>query len=299
MTAILGIAANCARGATLAAAVAALGRGEGGATGRLAVPAVGGAVSCPFYRCASPLDLDAVAAVIDGARAESGLGTVAWRAAALLVGCSSLVLPWDGPRVGELQLPREGLSALAAQIKRRAGIGGIDLSVGTACTSSAHALLLAHRLIAAGRISHALVVGMEQQYAFTAAGFLGLSLLSAGEVRPFDAQRDGMVLGEGVAAVVLGRGHAALQLLGGANQIDIHAITGPEPSGAPLAAAMQAALADARLAPDKITLVKAQAAGSPQGDAAEALALRRARSAHRAASSLRCWRGRCAPASCR
>jgi 3-oxoacyl-[acyl-carrier-protein] synthase II len=100
--------------------------------------------------------------------------------------------------------------------------------------------------------------------------------------RPFDKGRDGFVLGEGAAVVVLeSAAHAARRgarvyaaLTGIGFSADGHDFAQPDPSGAGQATAIRRALADGRLTPDRIAHVNAHAASTPQGDATEALAIR-------------------------
>lgn len=144
--------------------------------------------------------------------------------------------------------------------------------VNTACTSSLNALLAAHALLSAGEEEEALVLGVELDNQLTLGGFAALQLLSSSRSQPFGAYRDGLVLGEAVAALRLStREPSRWQMLGGANVVD-----GKQPTGASAAAVAsmtQRALAQCGLTTDAIDLVKVQAAGSPANDAAEAQGL--------------------------
>lgn len=148
-------------------------------------------------------------------------------------------------------------------------------AVSTACTSSLNALIAAQTLLRAGAVDEALVLGIELENRLTLGGFAALQLLSRTASRPFGVQRDGLVLGESVAAVRLAAyGDSAWRLLGGANVVD-----GANPTGASesaLAAMFARVLAESGLASDRIDLIKVQAAGSPGNDLAEARALRAA-----------------------
>jgi len=134
---------------------------------------------------------------------------------------------------------------------------------------------VARSLIAAGQIDEAVVVGSELANDLTLAGFAAMELLSPSAGRPFDVRRDGLVLGEAVAAVRLSATPAPWRIAALRTGIDAWSMTGPDPEGGPLAAVMAAGLEEAGLAPTAIELLKLQAAGSPGTDLAEANALRR------------------------
>ena len=148
-------------------------------------------------------------------------------------------------------------------------------AVSTACTSSLNALMAARALLDAGEVEHALVFGIELDNRLTLGGFAALQLLSRTGGKPFGAGRDGLVLGEAVAALRLStRETSSWRLCGGANVVD-----GSQPTGASasaLAAMYQRALEGSGLAASEIDLIKVQAAGSSGNDEAEAQALRAA-----------------------
>jgi 3-oxoacyl-[acyl-carrier-protein] synthase-1 len=126
-----------------------------------------------------------------------------------------------------------------------------------------------------GVITDALVVGMELANRATLGGFAAMQLLSPSTCRPFAAERDGLVLGEAVAAVRLStRDMGPWCMLGGANVVDGSQPTGASPDA--VSAMFQRALADCGLDPQAIDLIKVQAAGSPGNDAAEAVGLQQA-----------------------
>lgn len=145
--------------------------------------------------------------------------------------------------------------------------------INTACTSSLNALISAHALLGAGEMEDALVLGVELDNQLTLGGFAALQLLSRHSSKPFGADRDGLVLGEAVAALRLSTLEPApWKISGGANVVD-----GSQPTGAspPAVVSMyQCALAESGLSADAIDLIKVQAAGSPGNDAVEAQGLR-------------------------
>lgn len=175
-------------------------------------------------------------------------------------------------------LPHAGFQAIAEMARLAAGSAAPDFTFNTACTSSANALLAAQRMLAQGQIEHALVLGVELANLTSITGFSALQLLSD-RVRPFDARRTGIVLGEAVGAVVLGAraGSAgAVRLRGGAANCDTHSVTTAHPDGHVLAAVQREALRACGVQPEAIRLIKAHATGTPANDVSEVRGLRQA-----------------------
>ena len=147
--------------------------------------------------------------------------------------------------------------------------------VSTACTSSINAMLSALALLRSGEVSEALVLGVELDNRLTVPGFAALQLLTQSRSKPFAAARDGLMLGEAVAALRLSTQEISpWRVLGGANVVD-----GTQATGASETAVMemcQRALAASGIQPHQIDLIKVQAAGSPGNDSVEAAGLRQA-----------------------
>ncbi|MEJ8848741.1 beta-ketoacyl synthase N-terminal-like domain-containing protein [Variovorax rhizosphaerae] len=149
---------------------------------------------------------------------------------------------------------------------------GPVFTVSTACTSAVNAVLAATDLIRCGVVPHALVLGIEFSNRLTLAGFGGMQLLSPGRALPFGAERNGLVLGEAAAAMVLSSTPSRWRLAGGAN-----VVAGDTPTGADagaIVAVTRAAMRQAGVCTEDIDLIKPQAAGSPANDAIEAMALK-------------------------
>ncbi|MET0349323.1 MAG: beta-ketoacyl synthase N-terminal-like domain-containing protein [Rhizobacter sp.] len=148
---------------------------------------------------------------------------------------------------------------------------GPVFTVSTACTSSSNAVLSASAGIAAGACTHALVIGLELENHLTVAGFGAMQLLSPRDARPLGLDRDGLVLGEAVAALHLSSTPSRWRVAGGANVVD-----GSDPAGAvqsSVATMCHQASARSGVPLAAIDLVKLQAAGSIGNDATEAAAL--------------------------
>ena len=162
------------------------------------------------------------------------------------------------------------LHTITAELMKRLGHEQI-YSFATSCTSSAHALMHAHRLLQSGLIKRALVVGVESFNLLTLAHFHATGLLAV-ECTPFAGQ--GFVLGEGIACLALA-GEAppagGLRLCGVAAGSGGGSLTDTDSQR--MAAVMQHALAQAEVPAAALKLVKAHAVGSADSDEAERQAL--------------------------
>ena len=222
---------------------------------------------------------DELATVIGDACDQAGLDP-ADRASAEL----QLALHSDAAAARDVTA-RSVTGSTAAEVAARTGLPEPLRVNATACVAGSSAIADAAATIAAGRAARVVV----------AAGFLvdhdsfalfdgGQVLARDGQVRPFSAGRQGMLLGDGVAAVVLesdgaarGRGAAALARLAGWGRAgDAYDVCQPSPDGRGLTRAINAALRRGRVDPADIDYVNAGGTGTGQGDCAEAAALRRA-----------------------
>jgi 3-oxoacyl-[acyl-carrier-protein] synthase II len=167
------------------------------------------------------------------------------------------------------------------------GAGGPRWEVNSACAAAGHAVGLGRLLIATGRSDVVLVVGADAMlHPLGVAGFLRLGVVStrrsdgARACRPFDSRRDGTVVAEGAAALVLeavertaGRPTWGFVAGFGASA-DGHSVTAPHPDGAGARRAMVAALRSARRRPDEIQYLNVHGTGTRLNDLAEADAIR-------------------------
>lgn len=182
-------------------------------------------------------------------------------------------------RAGGHDLPR-AVGIFSHEIVGWLGLDGLPYNFANACIAGFSALEAAHCLIAGGVIDEALVIGCELANDSTLAGFAAMQLLSPAACRPLDADRDGLVLGEAVAAVHLSAQAGLWRIADVRTGLDGWSPTAVTPDGGPLAALMQDSLQAADLAASDIDLLKLQAAGSPATDLAEANALRRVFAQH-------------------
>ena len=186
-------------------------------------------------------------------------------------------------RVSPFLVPMMMANAAAASLSMRYGWRGPCETTVTACSAATHAIGNAARLVASGRCDAVLTGGSEAAMTVTGmAGFGNMTALSnSGVSRPFDAERDGFVMSEGAAVLVLedwaaaeARGATILaEVLGAASNADAHHITAPSPGGSGAVACMEQAIADAGLTPSDIAHVNAHGTSTPLNDAAEAEAI--------------------------
>ncbi|MGH9101697.1 MAG: beta-ketoacyl-[acyl-carrier-protein] synthase family protein [Acidimicrobiales bacterium] len=186
-------------------------------------------------------------------------------------------------RVSPYLVPMMMANAVPGTVSIRWGWRGPCETTVTACAAGTQAIGNAARLVSSGRCVVALGGGAEAAITPTAkAGFANMTALSqSGVSRPFDRDRDGFVMGEGAAMLVLedleharARGARVLALLAGAaSTADAHHITAPSPGGSGAVACMELAIADAGLEPSEITHINAHGTSTPLNDAAEAEAI--------------------------
>ena len=220
---------------------------------------------------------------------------------AVIVGCGAgglaeierqdAKLSAGGPsRVSPLTIPKIIINSASSLLAVRFGIHGVSYGVATACASANNARIEAYKLIRDGDADVALTGGTEAAVCkLGLAGFSAMRALSGRNEtpekasRPFDAYRDGFVLGEGAGMVVLEelehakkRGAAILgEFAGYGVTTDAHHITQPDPEGVYAGAAMQAALRTAQIAPERLDYINAHGTATHLGDAAEVAAIKR------------------------
>jgi 3-oxoacyl-[acyl-carrier-protein] synthase II len=190
-----------------------------------------------------------------------------------------------GPeRVSPLSIPLLMGNAAAGLLAMRHGARGPVFGVMSACASGAHAIGEAARMIESGAARAVITGGAEATLTPLAkAAFAAMDATSTtGISRPFDARRDGFVMGEGAAVLILEdeelareRGAEVVgELLGYAATSDAHHLTAPDPSGSSAALAITRALDDAGLTPDELDYVNAHGTSTPLNDRSETEALK-------------------------
>jgi 3-oxoacyl-[acyl-carrier-protein] synthase II len=186
------------------------------------------------------------------------------------------------PQVVPMMMPNAGAGTLAL----RYGLQGPSHTVASACAAGADAIGTAARLIRMGEADAVVAGGGEAaltELARAAFGNMGATS-SSGISRPFDARRDGIVMGEGAGVLVLENAQTAEQrgqlvlgeVLGFGASSDAHHITAPQPEGNGAARAIQRALEDAGVGPDDLDYVNAHGTSTPLNDRAETRAIEKA-----------------------
>jgi 3-oxoacyl-[acyl-carrier-protein] synthase-1 len=163
--------------------------------------------------------------------------------------------------------------SLADFVRRYLGLTGPAFVVSSACSSSAKVFGHAARMMAAGVCDAAVVGGVDSLCLITLYGFHSLGLTSRAPCRTFDADRDGISVGEGAGFALLektpSRSTAGALLLGVGESCDAHHMSSPHPDGMGARLAMQQALAAAGLAPAAIDYVNLHGTATKANDASE------------------------------
>ncbi len=244
-------------------------------------------------RCARIAGLDrrrpAAALLVETVRSALAQAGLSGSSAGLVVGTSSgdICGPWEdwhraalaGDVRDEVEGPRQAITDSGAALLGLAPATTVSI----ACASGTAALAVAAGWLADGRAPAVVICGVDALSLYIHAGFSGLGALSADRPRPFSAERDGLLLGEGAGALVIEpaasasrRGAAVLAELAGVGlSADAVHMTAPDRQGGGAARAMQAALADAGVGADTVDLVSVHATGTVFNDAMEGRALSR------------------------
>ncbi len=207
-----------------------------------------------------------------------------------------LIYLQKGPdRVSPFFVPMFIPDIASGHVSIRYGLKGPNFCTVSACSSSAHAIGESYQLIRSGTADCMVTGGAEAAITgITIAGFQNMKALSTRNAapelasRPFDQERDGFVLADGGAAIVLeslehasARGAEVLgEVIGYGMSADASHITAPAADGDGARRAMLACLAGARLAPEDIGYINAHGTSTPLGDIAETTAVKAVFGAH-------------------
>ena len=168
--------------------------------------------------------------------------------------------------------------SVTAYVRERLGLRGPAYTISSACSSSAKVFATAQRLLACGAIDAAVVGGVDSLCLTTLYGFNSLQLMSSDPCRPFDAQRNGLSIGEAAAFALLERvAHPVAPdtvcLLGAGESSDAHHMSSPHPDGMGARMAMQQALTQAHLNPGDIAYINLHGTATASNDLAEGRAV--------------------------
>ena len=194
------------------------------------------------------------------------------------------------PRFNPFMIPKAIPSIAAGQISIRFGLGGPSFSVSTACSSSSHAVGSAFDQIRLGHADVLLTGGADADITYTGiGGFNSLHALSTRNdspetaSRPFSKSRDGFVLGEGAACLIMEEYEHAkargakiyAEIIGEGMTSDAYHMTAPDPEGKGAERVMRLALKDAGLQPEDIDYINTHGTSTPLGDVTEVKAIQR------------------------
>lgn len=168
--------------------------------------------------------------------------------------------------------------SLAEFVARYLGLSGPSFVVSSACSSSAKVFASAARMIAAGVCDAVVVGGVDSLCFSTLYGFNSLGLVSRFPCRPYDAEREGISIGEGAGFMLLERAtklnsSGAMFLLGAGESSDAYHMSTPHPEGYGAKLAMQRALLSAGLAASDIDYINLHGTGTKSNDSSEGLAV--------------------------
>lgn len=185
-------------------------------------------------------------------------------------------------RVHPMTIPRTMASAGASLISIEFGITGPTFTISTACSSAAHAIGLGYWMVSSGAAPLAIVGGSEAPFSFgILKAWEALRVVSPTTCRPFSKDRNGMILGEGGAMMVLERMESVqargvgiyAEVVGAGMSSDARHITDPSSDGA--ATAMRRALSNGGIAPEQIGYINAHGTGTDLNDSTETAAIRK------------------------
>ncbi len=200
-------------------------------------------------------------------------------------------------RITPFFIPKLISNLAPGQISIRYGARGANFSTTSACASGSHAVGEAYRMIRAGYLNAAITGGAEAAItSLGVGGFVAMRALSTrndnptAASRPFDRERDGFVMSEGAASLILEEREGAIargakilaEVVGYATNADAYHITSPSPEGLGAAKCMQRCLEDGDLDPNEVDYINAHGTSTPQGDIAETQAIKRVFGEHAA-----------------
>jgi 3-oxoacyl-[acyl-carrier-protein] synthase II len=230
------------------------------------------------------LDLEKISKEIVGVIYGSGVGGIA-----TFENQISVLLNRGPNRVSPFFIPMMIADMTAGLVALTFGLKGPNYATLSACASSSNAIADAYQLIRTGDAD--LMVAGGAEAAVTPASYAGFCAAKAISTRndepekasrPFDAGRDGFVIGEGACSLILEslehaqkRGaHIYAELVGAGLSCDAHHITAPAPGGEGAARAMQAAIRNAGISPDEVNYINTHGTSTDLGDIAETEAIK-------------------------
>ncbi|MAV25764.1 MAG: beta-ketoacyl-[acyl-carrier-protein] synthase II [Gammaproteobacteria bacterium] len=219
-----------------------------------------------------------------GVAVGSGIGGIA-----TIEACHSIVLDRGPRRVSPFFVPSCVINMVAGHLSIMFGMQGPNIAITTACTTGAHNIGFAARMIAEGDVDAMLAGGAEKSMSpTTMAGFAAMKALSGRNddperaSRPWDRDRDGFVLSDGSSVLVLeeyehARARGAkiyCEIAGFGMSADASHMTSPSENGEGAAMSMRNALRNAEVHPADVDYINAHGTSTPLGDVAETMAIK-------------------------
>ena len=164
---------------------------------------------------------------------------------------------------------QQELAAVSAYVADYCGFSGPNIVVSTACTSGAKALTMAQNLIQSGWCDAAIAGAAESLNRLACQGFDSLDSYASGYSKPFQANRDGITIGEGGALFAMEKGKSGVTILGAAETTDAWHETAPDPEGTHASHAIISALNVAGMQPCEVDYVNLHGTGTKLNDAME------------------------------
>jgi 3-oxoacyl-[acyl-carrier-protein] synthase II len=242
---------------------------------------------------ASLMALEDSGLVIDDTNAER-VGALIGSGIGGILGIEETAIKYHegGPRkISPFYVPSTIINMLPGQVSLLTGMKGPNFSAVSACATSNHSIGMAMRMIQYGDADVMIAGGGERGSSPTSVGgFCSMKAMSTRNddptraSRPWDAERDGFVLGDGAGILVLEEYEHAkargariyCELAGFGATSDAFHMTAPSEDGEGAARCMEMALRDAGMAPDQVGYVNAHGTSTPLGDLAETMAIKRA-----------------------
>ncbi len=220
-----------------------------------------------------------------GVAIGSGIGGLPW------IERSHNVLLEGGPRrISPFFIPGAIINMAPGIVSMRYGFKGPNISIVTACTTGVHNIGHAARIIQHGDADVMVAGGAEMATSpLGIAGFIAARALSRRNddpehaSRPFDRDRDGFVLGEGAAILILEEYEHAkkrnakiyAELIGFGMSADAYHMTAPDPDGSGFVMTMNNTLRDANISPEQVDYVNTHGTSTPTGDGVEVLSIKK------------------------
>src|SRR5690606_25226607 len=191
--------------------------------------------------------------------------------AVLILSSTKGNIEWLGRVPDERILLSRSAAVMAAQL----GLNIKPVVIFQVCVSGVVAILYGQRLLQSGRYKHAIIVGADRFTKFVLSGFQSFQATASVPCRPFDAQRNGITLGEAGATIILStetENRPLAKLVSGSTSNDANHISGPSRTGEELALAIHRSLYEAQISASEIDMISAHGTATLYNDEMEAKA---------------------------